>query len=123
MTRDSTYERYGRPVLKVVILFLAATSLASAAAQLSTSGLAVIGDVLVSVYVTVLLVWGVFYEGLGTFRFRVALYAGVVLWGASEFLSGETGGFTWLLLGGGVLLLGQELFRKRHRDGQPVYDR
>jgi len=70
----------------------------------------VIGDVAVTIYVSALVFYGVFWEATESQRFRVALYFGVVLWGSERFLSGNESVFTVVLILGGLGMVIRELY-------------
>lgn len=120
---DSLYDRYGRSVLKVIVVFLAGTSLASAYYQLTTYGLSGVPDALVSVYIAALIVWGMFYEGFDTFRFRGLLYLGVTLWGTVEVIGNPDATWAYLIVIVGALLLARTGYKEYERRTKPVYER
>lgn len=113
MSEESNpYLKYGRQFLKGVVVFLIAISLAASYALVAEQGfsLAVVGDILVTLYIAGLVFYGVFWDAMDTRRFRLALYAGIILWGAERFLSGQETLFTYALLLGGMGLLVRELY-------------
>lgn len=109
----SAYAGYGRRILRVVVVGLLALSVAAAASLASSEGLtpSVIGTVVVTLYVAGLVAYGVFYEAMETRRFRLALYVGVVLWGAEGLLVGDGSALNYVLLLGGAALFVREWYR------------
>lgn len=120
---DSLYDRYGRQVIGGIVLGLALLSAVFGAISIEQRGLAAVGDVVVSLYIAGLVVWGYFREGFETVRFRALLYFGLVLWGTVDYLGGVESAFTFVLLIGGSLLLAREAYRYAERQRKPVYDR
>jgi len=72
--------------------------------------------------VAALMLYGVFANAWGTTRFRLALYAGIVLWGLADYATGTVDDYSWLLLGGGTALLAWTLTRTYRDRTTPVYD-
>ena len=103
-------------------MFFAAAGLVGAAVQLRARGLAAAGDAAVTLYVAALMLYGVFANAWGTTRFRLALYAGIVLWGLADYATGTVDDYSWLLLGGGTALLAWTLTRTYRDRTTPVYD-
>ncbi|SNR24929.1 hypothetical protein [Halorubrum vacuolatum] len=120
---DSLYGRYGRQVLGGIILGLALLSAVGGYFQIEQRGLAAIGDVGVSLYIAALVVWGFFKEGFDTFRFRAALYFGLVLWGTVDILGGSESPLSYVLLIGGSLLLARAMYKYAEQQRKPVYER
>ncbi len=120
---DSLYGRYGRQVIGGVILALALLSAVSGYFRIEQEGLAAVGDVGVSLYLAALVTWGFFKEGFDTFRFRIALYFGLTLWGTVDVLTGSESPFSYVLLIGGSLLLARAAYKYADRQRKPVYER
>lgn len=120
---DSLYDRYGRQVIGGLILALAILSIVGGYAQIAERGLAAAGDVLVSLYIVGLVLWGFFREGFDTFRFRIALYLGLVMWGTVDYVGGSDSPLTFVLLIGGSLLLARATYKYADRQRRPVYER
>ncbi|GAB7090750.1 hypothetical protein JCM18237_10210 [Halorubrum luteum] len=120
---DSLYDRYGRGVIGGLILGLAILSVVSGYYRIAEGGTDAIADVLVSLYIAGLVLWGFFREGFDTFRFRVMLYVGLVLWGTVDYLGGSDSAFTFLLIIGGSLLLARAMYTYADRQRKPVYER
>ncbi len=120
---DSLYDRYGRQVIGGLILALAILSIVGGYAQIAERGLAAAGDVLVSLYIAGLVLWGFFREGFDTFRFRIALYLGLVMWGTVDYVGGSDSPLTFVLLIGGSLLLARATYKYADRQRRPVYER
>ena len=112
---SNAYLKYGRQFLKGLVVFLIAISLAASYALVAEQGLtlAVLGDIFVTLYIAGLVFYGVFWDAMDTRRFRLALYAGVILWGAERLLSGQETLLTYALLLGGMGLLVRELYFKQ----------
>ncbi|WP_435093225.1 hypothetical protein [Halorubrum sp. N11] len=120
---DSTFDRYGRPSIAVVVLVMATLSLYSGYLRFEQQGIVVIADSAVSLYIAGLMLWGLFREGFDTPRFQILLYLGLVLWGGVDFLLG-TGSTVSVVLGvGGLILLARAAYRYSQRQRKPVYDR
>jgi len=109
---ESTGTNYRKVLLRAAVGFLVAVSLAASVRLVSTNGLtpAVVGDVVVTLYVSALVIYGVFWESIESRRFRVALYFGVVLWGGERFLSGNESVLTVILIFGGMGMVIRELY-------------
>lgn len=120
---DSLYQQYGRPLIKVAVMFLAGLSVAGAYVQIQTFGVAGIPDAIVSLYIAGLILWGVFWEGFQTFRFRVLLYAGVILWGTTGLIQDPGNTLSAILVIGGSLLLARVGYKEYERRNKPVYKR
>lgn len=120
---DSLYDRYGRRLVGGTILGLAILSVASGLVRLQDAGLVAVGDILVSLYVAGLALWGLFREGFDTPRFRTALYAGLVLWGAVDVLAGDPSAVSYVLLFGGLVLFARSAYRYRRDRDEPVSER
>jgi len=103
---------YKKVLLRAAVGFLVAVSLAASVRLLSTNGLspAVVGEVVVTLYVSALVIYGVFWGRMESRRFRVALYFGVVLWGGERFLSGNESVLTVVLILGGMAMVIRELY-------------
>ena len=65
---------------------------------------------MVTIYVSALVIYGVFWEAISGRRFRIALYFGVVLWGGERYLSGNESVLTIVLLLGGMGMVVRELY-------------
>jgi hypothetical protein len=102
------FENLGRGA-KVVLGALFAFVVLVAVGRVWAVGPAAIPEALVSVYVVALAAWGLLGDAAGTERFRIALYLGVLAWGAVQYLGGRQGFVTYALLGLGALLLTREL--------------
>ncbi|EMA66824.1 hypothetical protein C461_09946 [Halorubrum aidingense JCM 13560] len=120
---DSTFDRYGRPAIAVVVLSMALLSVFSGYLRFEQQGVVALADSAVSVYIAGLMLWGLFREGFGTDRFRVLLYLGLVLWGSVDFLIGTDSTISLVILIGGALLLGRAAYQYAQRRQKPVYDR
>ena len=120
---DSTFDRYGRPAIAVVVLTRATLSLFSGYLRFEQQGIVVLADSAVSVYIAGLMLWGLFREGFDTLRFRVLLYLGLVLWGGVDFLLGTGSTVSVILAVGGSILLARMVYRYTQRRGKPVYER
>ncbi|MEA1932144.1 hypothetical protein [Halohasta litorea] len=109
---ESTGTDYWGVLLRAGVGFLVAVSLAASVRLLSTNGLspAVVGEIGVTLYVSGLVIYGLFWGSMESQRFRVALYFGVVLWGGERFLSGNESVFTVVLLLGGMGMVIRELY-------------
>ena len=112
MADSASYAAVGKRLLKVAVAFLVALSIAASAALLTNEGLtpAVVGNVVVTVYISGLVVYGIVRDAMDTRRFRLALYVGVVLWGAERLLSGGESPVSYALLLGGAALFVRELY-------------
>lgn len=120
---DSTFDRYGRPAIAVVVLSMALLSVFSGYLRFEQQGVVALADSAVSVYIAGLMLWGLFREGFDTDRFRVLLYLGLVLWGSVDFLIGTDSTLSLVILIGGALLLGRAAYQYTQRRQKPVYDR
>ena len=120
---DSLYDRYGRGVIGGLVLGLAILSVVGGYYQIEQGGTGAVPDVLVSLYIAGLVLWGFFREGFDTFRFRVLLYAGLVMWGTVDYLGGSDSALTYLLIIGGSLLLARATYTYADRQRKPVYER
>ncbi|MGM0449127.1 MAG: hypothetical protein ACQERM_12910 [Methanobacteriota archaeon] len=120
---DSTFDRYGRPAIAVVVLSMALLSVFSGYLRFEQQGVVALADSAVSVYIAGLMLWGLFREGFDTDRFRVLLYLGLVLWGSVDFLIGTDSTLSLVILIGGALLLGRAVYQYAQRRQKPVYDR
>ena len=109
---DSSVARCARPALAVAILALAVLSAATAVTRLETQGVAAAGDLVVNLYIAGLVAWGLAVEGFDTDRFRTALYAGLVLWGAVDVAVGTPTALSIGFLAVGVLLLARMGYRR-----------
>jgi len=109
---ESSGTRYATLFVRVLVAFLVAVSVAALVSLVGREGLtpAVVGEVVVTVYVSVLVVYGVFWGTLTGRRFRIALYFGVVLWGGERYLSGNESVLTIVLLLGGMGMVVRELY-------------
>jgi len=114
MSEPTAYETYGKPIIKGIVVFLISLSLFASYSILTQEGasLDVLGDILVTLYISVLVFYGVFWETMDTRRFRLALYFGVLLWGAERFVSGDDSFLTVALILGGLGMLIRELYFK-----------
>jgi hypothetical protein len=112
---DSTFDRYGRPAIAVVVLVMAALSLFSGYLRFEQQGIAALADSAVSLYIAGLMLWGLFREGFDTFRFRVLLYLGLVFWGSVDFVLGTNSTISLILLTGGLLLLARAAYQYAQR--------
>ncbi len=120
---DSLFDRYGRPALAVVIVVMATLSVFSGYLRFEDQGVAALADSAVSLYIALLVLWGLFREGFDTFRFRVLLYLGLIFWGTVDFLLGTDTTFSMVILIGGSLLLARAAYQYAQRQRKPVYDR
>jgi len=112
---ESTGERsLGKLLVRAIVGFLISVSVFASYSLVTTEGLtvAVIADVVVTLYVSAIVFYGVFWEAIDSRRFRVALYFGVVLWGGERFLSGDDSVLTVALLLGGMGMVIRELYFK-----------
>lgn len=109
---ESTETNYWKVLLRAAVGFFVAVALAASFRLVSTNGLspAVVGEIGVTLYVSALVLYGVFWGSMESHRFRVALYIGVVLWGAERFLSGNESVLTVVLLFGGMAMVIRELY-------------
>ena len=109
---DSTEPRYGKLVIRALVAFLVAVSVAASVSLVSSEGLtpSVVGNLVVTLYISALVVYGVFWGRLTGRRFRIALYVGVVLWGGERYLSGSESILTVVLLLGGMGMVIRELY-------------
>jgi len=109
---ESSGIQYGKLFVRVLVAFLVAVSVAASVSLASSEGLtpAVVGDIVVTVYVSALVIYGVFWEALTGRRFRIALYVGVVLWGGERYLSGNDAILTVVLVLGGMAMVVRELY-------------
>ncbi len=115
MSESNTYAKYGKQFLKGFVVFLIAVAIAASYALIAAEGLTlnVLGDVLVTLYIAGLVFYGVFWDAMDTRPFRIALYFGVLLWGAERFvLSGDESLITYALILGGMGMLVRELYFK-----------
>jgi len=112
MTESTGDKNYGKLVIRAIVGFLISVSLFASYSLVSSEGLtpAVIGDVIVTLYVSILVFYGVFWEAIDSRRFRTALYFGVVLWGGERFLAGNDSLLTVGLLLGGMAMVIRELY-------------
>jgi|AntRauMinimDraft_4_1070384.scaffolds.fasta_scaffold00066_24 hypothetical protein len=120
---DSTFDRYGRPAIAVVVLSMALLSVFSGYLRFEQQGVVAVADSAVSVYIAGLMLWGLFREGFNTDRFRVLLYLGLVLWGSVDLLVGTDSTLSLVILIGGAVLLGRAAYQYAQRRQKPVYDR
>ena len=109
---ESSGIQYGKLFIRVLVAFLVAVSVAALISLVGREGLtpAVVGEIVVTVYVSALVVYGVFLGTLTGRRFRIALYFGVVLWGGERFLSGNDSVLTVALLLGGMGMVIREIY-------------
>jgi len=114
MSEPSAYETYGKPIIKGFVVFLISLSLFASYSLLAEQGasLDIIGDILVTLYISALVFYGVFWEKMDTRRFRLALYFGVLLWGAERFVSGDESFLSVALILGGLGMFVRELYFK-----------
>ena len=114
MADSNTYETYGKPVIKGGVVFLISLSLFASYSLLAQEGasLDVISDILVTLYISALVFYGVFWEKMDTRRFRLALYFGVLLWGTERFISGTGDFLSVALILGGLGMFVRELYFK-----------
>lgn len=114
MADSNAYETYGKPVIKGLVVFLISLSLFASYSLLTQEGasLDVIGDILVTLYISGLVFYGLFWEKMDTRRFRLALYFGVLLWGAERFISGDESFLSVALILGGLGMFVRELYFK-----------
>jgi hypothetical protein len=112
MSESTGYERYGKPLVRAVVIFLITVSLFASYSLLSSESLtpAILGDVAVTLYISGLVFYGVFWGTMDSRRYRVAVYFGVVLWGGERFLSGNESVLTLALLLGGMAMVVRELY-------------
>ncbi|WP_129116464.1 hypothetical protein [Halegenticoccus tardaugens] len=108
MSDEREKRGFGRAT-RIALTALLAFVLVGSAVQLRAEGIAALPEFVVSVYVTAVVAYGVYADAMGTSRFRVALYAGVVAWGAVALASGTENALTYVLLAVGALLLTREL--------------
>ena len=120
---DSLFDRYGRPAIAVVIIVMAMLSVFSGYLRFDQQGFAALADSAVSLYIAALMLWGLFREGFDTFRFRVLLYLGLILWGSVDFLLGVDSTISLIMLIGGSLLLARAAYQYAQRQQKPVYER
>ncbi len=120
---DSLYERYGRQLIGGIILALATLSIVSGYFRIGQEGLAAVGEVAVSVYIAGVVLWGLLDEGFDTFRFRVALYVGMVAWGVSDFVAGTDTVVSFIVLIAGSVLLTRAVYQYVQTQRKPVYER
>lgn len=120
---DSLFDRYGRPAIAVVIIVMAMLSVFSGYLRFDQQGFAALADSAVSLYIAALMLWGLFQEGFDTFRFRVLLYLGLILWGSVDFLLGVDSTISLIMLIGGSLLLARAAYQYAQRQQKPVYER
>jgi len=109
---ESTDTQYAKLIIRTLVAFLVAVSLAASVSLIGREGLtpAVVAEIVVTIYVSALVVYGVFWEALAGRRFRIALYVGVVLWGGERYLSGNESVLTVVLLLGGMAMVLRELY-------------
>lgn len=109
---ESTGGNYAKLLIRALVGFLISVSVFASYRLVSSQGLtpAVIGDVVVTLYVSSLVFYGVFWEAMESRRFRIALYFGVVLWGGERFLAGNDSILTVVLLLGGMAMVIRELY-------------
>ena len=112
MSESNAYETYGKPIIKGAVVFLISLSLFASYSLLAQQGISAdtVGDVLVTLYISVLVFYGVFWEAMDTHHFRLALYFGVLLWGAERFVSGGESFLTVALILGGLGMFVRELY-------------
>jgi hypothetical protein len=120
---DSTFDRYGRPAIAVVVLSMALLSVFSGYLRFEQQGVVAVADSAVSVYIAGLMLWGLFREGFNTDRFRVLLYLGLVLWGSVDLLVGTDSTLSLVILIGGAVLLGRAAYQYAQPRQKPVYAR
>jgi len=114
MSEPTAYETYGKPAIKAAVVFLITLSLFASYSILAQEGatLDTLGDILVTLYISALVFYGVFWETMDTRRFRLALYFGVLFWGAERFISGDESVLTVALILGGLGMFVRELYFK-----------
>ena len=112
MSEPTAYETYGKPIIKGAVVFLISLSLFASYSLVAEQGVSadVLGDILVTLYIAALVFYGVFWETMDTRRFRLALYFGVLLWGAERFISGDDSFLTVALILGGLGMFVRELY-------------
>jgi hypothetical protein len=112
MSESTIYERYGKPIVKGIVVFLISVSLFGSYSLISAQGvtLGALGAIVVTLYISALVFYGVFWEDMDSRRFRLALYFGVILWGGERFLSGDDSLFSIVLLLGGMGMFIRELY-------------
>ncbi|WP_224449378.1 hypothetical protein [Haloprofundus salilacus] len=99
------FGRKWRLLLLGMLGFVAATTVL----QFQVEGASALPEILVSLYVVAVVAYGVVTDAMRTRRFRIALYAGAVAWGAVRLGEGDTSLVTYALLVFGAFLLTREL--------------
>ncbi len=114
MSEPTAYEKYGKPIIKGAVIFLISLSLFASYSLLAEQGVSadILGDILVTLYISALVFYGVFWEAMDTRHFRLALYFGVLLWGVERFVSGDESFLTVALILGGLGMFTRELYFK-----------
>ncbi|WP_117595070.1 hypothetical protein [Haloprofundus halophilus] len=105
---DETAPQFGRKwrlLLLGMLGFVAVTTVL----QFQVEGTSALPEIVVSLYVVAVVAYGVVADAMQTRRFRIALYAGAVAWGAVRLVEGDTSLVTYALLGIGAFLLTREL--------------
>lgn len=99
-------------VAKAFVALLFLVSLVASFQLLRAEGTAVLGTVVATLYVTGLLVVGVFRDATGTEWWRAAFFGGMVVYGLVEYVN--SGGWFNLLfvVAGAAMLLGLALERR-----------
>ncbi len=114
MSESNAYKTYGKLAIKAAVVFLITLSLFASYSLLAQQGpsLDVLGDILVTLYISALVFYGVFWDQMDTRRFRLALYFGVLLWGTERFISGSDDVLSVVLILGGLGMFVRELYFK-----------
>lgn len=115
MTEESDSERSTfKLAIKVLVVFLVGFSIVASGVLIQTEGLTLdtATDVFVNLYIAMLVFYGVFFDRIQSRAFRAALFFGVVIWGATDLLTGDDTWLSYILILGGGALLTRELFLK-----------
>ncbi|MFW6320992.1 MAG: hypothetical protein ACOC0Z_04020 [Halohasta sp.] len=112
MTESSESRGYGNRIVRALVIFFIAISVAAAIGLISAEGFtpAVVAEVVVTLYVSAIVFYAVFFDAVDSRRFRLALYAGVVLWGGQRYVAGDQSILTVALILGGLGLAVRELY-------------
>lgn len=103
-----------KTAIRILVVFLVGFSIVGSAVLIQTEGLTIdtATDVFVNLYIAFLVFYGVFFDKIQSRTFRAALYAGVVIWGGTDLLTGDDTILSYVLIVGGGALLTRELFLK-----------
>ena len=92
-------------VIRGLVVFLFALSVVSGVARFQQQGAAVLPEAAAFVYLTALLVYGVFTDSLTDVPVQAAMGLGLVAYGAIRYTMGATGFWALIAIGGLFILV------------------